>query len=466
MKVSICTSVLNQSEYLKRMIASVKAQTFEDWELVIVDDGSTEDIKSLCDDPRIKYIRWDENRGIPHGLNHAFPQAAGDFVQPLSADEWISPDKLAVQVEYLDSHPDIGCVWGLPGKGEMGERPSWEQYALKAHNRSREAWIRTLLRLENIPIGGASLLMRREIMDELKGFDPEFFHCSDLELFVRFFQNHEGRVLCYRFADADQPDTRLTAPSEENAKRFREDMKRLHEKHRIILPPSGRVTVGIPVFNMSNFIGKALESLKAQTYQDFDIIVLNDASTDDLDKELEKHLEFLTAHNWEYIRFTENLGVRHALNAMVSHCNTQFFVSLAADDWIEPVYFERALHEFQEDPFLEFVASQTDFVDKDGTALGDKTHELQNIERASNKTRDQWLTRLYWGNVYFGVGMYRTYALQEVGGFDVEAGVLTDYDMYLKLLQRENIKIIEENLTHTRVHDGMASCGVGKFTPQ
>ena len=123
MKVSICTSVLNQPTHLKKMVDSVMAQTFTDWELVVVDDGSTEDVKAvLPDDPRIRYIRWDENKGIPHGLNHAFSVALGDYIQPLSADEFISPTKLADQVEYLDSHPAVGCVWGLPGKDRKSTR--------------------------------------------------------------------------------------------------------------------------------------------------------------------------------------------------------------------------------------------------------------------------------------------------------------------------------------------------------
>lgn len=463
MRASICTSVLNQPEYLAKMIASVQAQTFQDWELIVVDDGSP--VPAVVpDDPRIKLIRWDENKGIPHGLNYAFTQATGDYIQPLSADEFISPTKLEFQVAYLDAHPAIGCVWGLPGRGEFGERPSWEQYALKAHNRSREAWLRTLLRLENIPIGGASMLMRRSIMDELQGFDPEFFHCSDLELFVRFFQEHEGRVLCHRWADADQPDTRLTAPSSENAKRFNEDMQKLYKKYTFVpVPPrEGRVTIGIPVFNMAQFIGKALDSVMAQTFQDFEIIVCDDASTDNLSEKLEPYAGF---PNITLLKMDENRGVRHCVNAMIAKCETEFFVSLAADDWLEPNYLERVLAEFKADPWLEFVASQTDFVDVEGKELPPMSHDVQRIERTCNKTKDQWLQRLYFGNVYFGVGMYRTYALEELGGFDIEAGILTDYDMYLKLLQRENIKIIEENLTHTRIHDGNASVGPGKIDP-
>ena len=464
-RVSICTSVLNQSEFLERMIQSVIAQTMPDWELIIVDDGSTEDIKAVVDkfaDDRVKLVRWDENKGIPHGLNHAFTLATGDYIQPLSADEWIDPGKLALMVAYLDGNPQIGCVWGLPGKGEMGPRPTWEQYAMKAHNRSRQAWIRTLMNLENIPIGGAGMLMRTEIMQELGGFDPEFFHCSDLELFVRFFQKHQGWVLPYRCADADQPETRLTAPSESNAARFQQDMAKLHTKHSLELPPvTGRVTVGIPVHNMAQHIGKTLESLKAQTFKDFDIVIMDDASTDNLADAIKDFID----HGTKLFRFEENMGVRHAVNTMLAKCETEFFVSIAADDIVEPTFLERCLAEFRANPWLELVASQTDFIDADGNPLPDNSHEVQTIEKASNKTVEQWLHRLHYGNVYFGVGMYRTSALREVGGLNVDDGMLCDYDCYLKLLHRENIRIIEEPLTHTRIWDGNMSVGAGKVDP-
>lgn len=460
-RVSVCTSVLNQQEYLDRMIKSVMAQTMPDWELIVIDDGSDTPI-TVAQDERIQLIRWDKNRGIPHGLNAAFELASGDYVQPLSADEWIDENKLALQVAYLDGNPQIGACWGLPGKGQMGVRPEWEQYALLAHNRSRDAWVRTLMNLENIPIGGAGMLMRTEIMHELGGFDPQFFHVSDLELFVRFFQKHDGHILCARLADADQPEGRLTAPSEANAARFQQDMLRLRAVHEIAPPAaSGRVTVGIPVHNMAQHIGATLESLKAQTFRDFDIVVLDDASTDNLDDVLEPY-----AADVKLMKFEENMGVRHAVNAMIALCETEFFVSLAADDIIEPTYLERALAEFAADRWLEFVASQTDFIDADGKQLEKDANGVQLIEKAANKTREQWLHRLYYGNVYFGVGMYRTRALKQVGGLDVNAGMLCDYDLYLKLLQRENIRIIEEALTHTRIWDGNTSVGPGKIDAQ
>ena len=189
-KVSVCSQVLNSSEGLKVMVKSVIDQTFKDWELVIVDDGSTEDLKAVVDafnDSRIRLIRLDENVGVPKGINIAMKEAKGDYIGLLAADEFITPDKLQVQVEYMDTHLGVGCVWGLPGKGEFGLRPLWEQSMLRAHNRSSEAWLKTLLNLENVPIGGASLLMRTAVMRELGYMDENLSLFSDHELYCRFF---------------------------------------------------------------------------------------------------------------------------------------------------------------------------------------------------------------------------------------------------------------------------------------
>ena len=198
-RVSVCCSVLNQSDMFTWMVNSVRKQTFTDWELIVVDDGSTEDIKSIVDsfsDERIRYHRFEENRGIPHGINWAMQHAKGEFINPLAADEFLSPNKFEEQLAYLDANPSIDAIWGLPNNGPIGERPTFEQYQLKAHNRSNEAWVRTLINLENVPIGGASMLCRKSVFDKIGYFDPQLMVFSDHEWFVRFFKDGlQGRVL-------------------------------------------------------------------------------------------------------------------------------------------------------------------------------------------------------------------------------------------------------------------------------
>lgn len=447
-RVSVCTSVLNQSEMLKGMIESVVAQAFKDWELVLVDDASTEDIKAVADsfnDPRIKYHRFDENR------KGRFPEAVGlatgEFINVLAADERITPDKLAWQVTFMDEYPDIDGIWGLPQNGEFGLRPEWEQYALRAHNRSAESWIRTLLTLDQIPIGGASWLVKKSVLDELGMYNRDLYCTADLELFIRFFEKgYKGKILPYRWTSCvDNPGSMSNTRKPEE---FQEEMRKVHALHPMPKPKrSGRVTIGIPIKNMSQWLPETLKSLEAQTCQDFDVIVFDDGSA----------VKVIVPDDGrtQLIRVEESIGPLAAQNHMLAMCNTDFFCVLAADDTLAPTFIEKCLREFANNPWLEFVASQTDFMGADGKDLAD--HPFKSIMKASNKTREQWLQVLYYGNNYFGCGMYRTQAAKDVGGWDPNVGVLGDYDMYLKLLQRENIHIIEENLTHTRAHDSNRS---------
>lgn len=453
-RVSVCSSVLNQSEFLKEMIQSVMDQTFTDWELILVDDGSKENIKLIVDsfnDSRIKLTIFPENLGVPHGINYAFEKAVGEFIQALAADESLSPTKLADQVKYLDQHKDVDCVWGLPQfignleSKELGERPLWEQAVMKAHNRSNYSWLKTLLMLDNVPLGTCSALWRAEVFDSIGYFDHTLTSFVDHEWYCRFFEKHIGRVLNYRWAIC-KPNTNSVRAK--NKDKNDEELKYVREKHKLLLPGgSGKVTVGIPVFNMANYVPQAIQSIMNQTFQDFEIIVLDDCSTDNIKEVMSTY----TDPRIKFFSFDENRGQMEAQNQMLARAEGEFFVPMSADDTIDPQHLAKCLIAFSKDPYLEFVSTQTDFIDNEGKPFEDKSHPFFQIEKASNKTQDQWKDKLYLGNVYFGVGMYRVYALKEVGGWDKKFDVISDYEVYLKLIQRGNIYVIEEPLTHTRI---------------
>ena len=308
-KVSICSSVLNQSDWLKVMLDSVVAQTFKDFELILVDDGSTEDIKALVDtynDPRIKLIRWDENRGMPHGMNHALRQATGEYIGLLSADEVISPDKLEIQVEYMDAHKGVDCVWGLPLRGPLGLRPIWEQTAMRAHNRSNEAWLKTLLELDNVPIGGASLLMKTEVMKSLDYLDPTLKMFSDHELYCKFFsRGHVGVVLPYRFAVEHPTENDENAKKTQrflNFNKMEDELGLVRSRYPLKIPvTTGKISIGLPCFNDARFLPDAVAAILAQTYQDWELMILNDGGTDDLIRSCSS-LQIRASRSWLSMR--------------------------------------------------------------------------------------------------------------------------------------------------------------------
>jgi glycosyltransferase involved in cell wall biosynthesis len=456
-RVSILTSVLNQKDLLKGMIDSVIAQTYKQWELVIVDDGSTDDIKGLVEsfnENRIRYFRFPENRGVPHGSNFAFDMAVfPDYCQWLAADERISPTKLAEQVEYLDSHPGVDAVWGLPTyfKGgritddAFGPRPSWEQYFLRAHNRSNESWLRTLLELDNVPLGSCSMLARREVLKSLGSMDTKLKAFSDHELFCRFFSAGKvGVVLPHRWA----VDVPREGPSVQSQANIQEELSYVRSKHPLKPPVStGKITVGIPCFNHAKYLTAAVESVLNQTRQVDEILILNDASTDNFEEVARE----LKDSRIKLMAFPENMGCQEAKTQMAYRASGDFFCVLSADDTLDPTFIEKVMKEFEKNPWIEFAASQTDFLNEDGSPHTDKSHPFYQIPQAVNRTREQWVEALRPGNHYFGAGIYRTKMISDVGGWNKEFKIIDDYEMYLKIIQREGISIVEEPLTHTRI---------------
>ncbi|MDP3952641.1 glycosyltransferase family A protein [Microbacterium sp.] len=464
-KVSVCCSVLNQSAWLEDMIGCVFAQSFQDWELIIVDDGSTEDIKAVIakyndEHHRVRYFRFDENRGIPHGINCAFQQAIGEYVQPLAADEILETDKLAIQVKYLDEHPEIAGVWGLPRNGKCGERPEWEQYQVKAQNRNRAQWIATFVNLDHVPLGGCSALWRRSVFEKIGYFDPTLTAFSDHEWYLRLIENYEIRVLPYRWALYREDPNSVSANLAGNKDEFDRQLAYVREKHPVPLEDlATKITVCIPVKDMAGYVTQAMQSVLGQTHIDLELIVVNDGSTDGTYDAVMTLIKETGDKRIHFHSFPNNRGDREACNYAIEHATGDYFAALSADDLIEPTYLARCVEIFQQNPHLEFIASQTDFIDAEGKPY-EAEHPFKQIEKAANKTRDEWLARLWYGNVYFGCGTFRTKTLRDLGGWKQEYKQLSDYEMYLAVLQRGQIYVIEEALTHTRIHDTNQSIGI------
>jgi hypothetical protein len=112
--VSVLTANYNYARYLPEAIESVLAQTYTNFELIVCDDGSTDESCSLVEryarrDPRIKLIRKD-NGGVASALNAAYRESKGEIVCLLDADDRFLPEKLAMVVQGFESHPDSGFL--------------------------------------------------------------------------------------------------------------------------------------------------------------------------------------------------------------------------------------------------------------------------------------------------------------------------------------------------------------------
>ena len=113
--VSVVVPTYNRAYCLSRTIDSVRAQTHHDWELLIVDDGSTDDTAALIastygGDPRIRYLHQ-RNAGVSAARNAGIRESKGDFVALLDSDDVWKPWKLEVQLACFRAFPEIGMVW-------------------------------------------------------------------------------------------------------------------------------------------------------------------------------------------------------------------------------------------------------------------------------------------------------------------------------------------------------------------
>lgn len=117
-EVSIIMSTKNQAGLIADSIESVLAQSFKDWELIVVNDGSTDNTEAVVKafqkkDPRIIYIDNGKNLGVPKSFNKAMNIARGEFIARIDSDDaWIGKDKLKKQVEFFKIHLDYVAVGG------------------------------------------------------------------------------------------------------------------------------------------------------------------------------------------------------------------------------------------------------------------------------------------------------------------------------------------------------------------
>lgn len=108
--ISVIITVLNGEEYIKFAIESILSQSYEKFELIIVNDGSvdrTDEFISSYDDKRIKYIKNETNQGQSYSRNLAIKMSKGKYIAIMDADDIAHPERLEAQLVYLENHPEI-----------------------------------------------------------------------------------------------------------------------------------------------------------------------------------------------------------------------------------------------------------------------------------------------------------------------------------------------------------------------
>ena len=185
--VTVYISSYNHARYLPQTIDSVLTQSFQDFELLISDDGSTDNSHEVLSAYQAQYpdkIRyyWHEghaNRGITYSCNVALARAHGKYFTWLGSDDYWLPEKLAIQVKFMDEHPEVGLCYTsartLSAGGELFPTLGAQGYI------STDAWRQFVIA---IPIIASTVIVPRRCLDEVGVFDESLLF-SDWELWIR-----------------------------------------------------------------------------------------------------------------------------------------------------------------------------------------------------------------------------------------------------------------------------------------
>jgi glycosyltransferase involved in cell wall biosynthesis len=182
-RVSVVIPTYNHARWVGHAIRSVAAQRFRDLEIIVVDDGSTDDTARVVRDTEVplRYVRQD-NRGLSGARNTGIAAARGALVGFLDADDLWLPDKLSLQVAFLDARAEAALVYADAVFFDEGTQRTVGTHAARhAHPSGR---ILTALLFDN-PISSPTPLVRRTALAQAGGFDESLQACEDWDMWIR-----------------------------------------------------------------------------------------------------------------------------------------------------------------------------------------------------------------------------------------------------------------------------------------
>ena len=184
-RVSVIIPTYNRSWCLSEAIDSVLSQTFQDMELIVVDDGSTDETPALLSryDDRLRCLRQ-TNQGVSVARNHGIQAANGALIAFLDSDDLWQPDKLARQVDFFDRQPDALICQTEETWIRRGVRVN-----PKHRHRKPSGWIFEPS-LALCLVSPSAVMMRRELLEEMGGFDESLPACEDYDLWLRVSLRH------------------------------------------------------------------------------------------------------------------------------------------------------------------------------------------------------------------------------------------------------------------------------------
>lgn len=206
-RISVLMTIFNAQPYLQAAIESLINQSFQDWELIAVENGSKDNsfevLTSIADD-RIITHKLNENIGRTPALRYAFENAKGEYIAVLDADDLADPDRFASQVAFLDGKPEVAVV------------ATWAYYIDRNGKRigeftpeANQDGLADSLGWSN-PIAHSSAMYRREAAAEMGGYSEKYVWAQDYALFIALASKYRIAMLSQFLCSIRIQETNMT----------------------------------------------------------------------------------------------------------------------------------------------------------------------------------------------------------------------------------------------------------------
>lgn len=380
-QVSIVMPAYNSAHLIEKAVASVLNQHYDNYELIIVDDGSTDHtgelIRTAFADDRIRYFRT-ENRGPSRARNFGLDKAGGDYIAYLDADNEWHPQYLTIMVNLLDDHPDVNmayCGQEIYDNGDMVD------IRFQVFNRS------LLMNKNYIDIN--SVVHRRRLYDEKGGFDNDLPRLEDWDLALRYTETDcpvcIGAPLV-KYHKSDHFKNPLKDPRRKEAReRYNKSIRMIQDKLQtrplrlkalsglppfpepLFSPHTGyadadleglRVSIVIPNYEALPCLKVCLEAIEAFTPEaHYELVIVDNASGAETRSFLKNYES--TSDNCKMIYNEHNMGFTYAVNQGITAAESGNDIILMNNDAIVTEGWLPALVEAKRDnPEAGLIAPQ------------------------------------------------------------------------------------------------------------
>jgi len=210
-QITVLMPVHNGGSFLPEAVDSILAQTFSDFEFLIIDDASTDQTAAYLQDlrePRVRLLRSEQRVRLARALNLGLNHARGEWIARMDADDISMPDRLSRQLDFLAKHPDVGLCGGRINPFGLH---TGRYYGLPENYEDLRSYA-----LFNNPIAHPTVMMRRDLLERYDlRYDPDFCPADDYDLWARAMRhfpamNMDSVLLHYRIHGESLTSTEWT----------------------------------------------------------------------------------------------------------------------------------------------------------------------------------------------------------------------------------------------------------------